>query len=75
MSKNFEQIKQRPNAAASTKWIVGNSQMAKFSGALGHFQIRYKRGGKIEEIMAKTERPLTHFFMRRIIKLCQNSRN
>ena len=56
MLKNFEQIKQRPNAAASTRWIVGNSQMAKFSGALGHFQIRYKRGGKIEEIMAETER-------------------
>ena len=56
MSKNFEQIKQRPNAAASTRWIVGNSQMAKFSGALGHFQIRYKHGGKIDEIMAETER-------------------
>ena len=59
MSKNFEQIKQRSNAAASTKWIVGNSQMAKFSGALGHYQIRYKRGGKIEEIMAETERLVT----------------
>ena len=33
--------------------------MAKFSGALGHFQIRYKRGGKIEEIMAETERLVT----------------
>ena len=60
MSKNFEQIKQRPNAAASTRWIVGNSQMAKFSRALGHFQIRYKRGGKIEEIMAETERQQGH---------------
>ena len=29
--------------------------MAKFSGALGHYQIMYKRGGKIEEIMAETE--------------------
>ena len=56
MSRNFEQLKQRPNAAASTKWIVGNSQMARFSGALGHFQISFKRGGKIEEIMAETER-------------------
>ena len=59
MSQNFEQTKQRSNAATSTKWIVGNSQMAKFSGALGHYQIRYKRGGKIEEIMAETERLVT----------------
>ena len=59
MSKNFEQVSQRPNAASSTKWLVRNSQMAKFSGALGHFQIRYKRGGKIEEIMAETERLVT----------------
>ena len=43
------------NAATSTKWLVGNSQMAKFSGTLGHYQIMYKRGGKIEEIMAETE--------------------
>ena len=55
MSKNFEQVKQRPNAAASNRWIVGNSQMAKFSGALGHYQIMYKRGGKIEEIVAEAE--------------------
>ena len=59
MSRNFEQLKQRPNAAASTKWIVGNSQMVKFSGALGHFQISFKYGGKIEEIMAETERLVT----------------
>ena len=43
------------NAASSTKWLVGNSQMAKFSGALGHYQIMYKRGGKIEEIIAEAE--------------------
>ena len=43
------------NAATSTKWLVGNSQMAKFSGALGHYQIMYKRGGKIDEIMAEAE--------------------
>ena len=42
-------------AASSTKWLVGNSQMAKFSGALGHYQIMYKRGGKIEEIVAEAE--------------------
>ena len=55
MSHHFEQTQQRNNSATSTKWIVGNSQMAKFSGALGHYQIMYKRGGKIEEIMAETE--------------------
>ena len=43
------------NAASSTKWLVGNSQMAKFSGTLGHYQIMYKRGGKIEEIVAEAE--------------------
>ena len=43
------------DAATSTKWLVGNSQMAKFSGALGHYQIMYKRGGKIDEIMGETE--------------------
>ena len=43
------------NAASSTKWLVGNSQMAKFSGGLGHYQIMYKRGGKIEEIVAEAE--------------------
>ena len=43
------------NAANSTMWLVGNSHMAKFSGALGHYQIMYKRGGKIDEIMAETE--------------------
>ena len=43
------------DAATSTKWLVGNSQMAKFSGALGHYQIMYKRGGKINEIMGETE--------------------
>ena len=29
--------------------------MAKFSGALGHYQIMYKRGGKIDEILAEEE--------------------
>ena len=29
--------------------------MAKFSGTLGHYQIMYKQGGQIEEIMEKTE--------------------
>ena len=43
------------DAVTSTKWLVGNSQMAKFSGTLGHYQIMYKRGGKIDEIMGETE--------------------
>ena len=43
------------NAASSTKWLVRNSQMANFSGALGHYQIMYKHGGKIEEIVAEAE--------------------
>ena len=43
------------NAASSTKWLVGNSQMTNFSGALGHYQIMYKHGGKIEEIVAEAE--------------------
>ena len=43
------------NAASSTKWLVGNSQMANFSGALGHYQIMYKHGGKIKEIVAEAE--------------------
>ena len=43
------------NAASSTKWLVGNSQMANFSGAMGHYQIIYKCGGKIEEIVAEAE--------------------
>ena len=39
----------------STHWLIGGSKMAKFSGTLGHYQIMYKRGGQIEEIMEKTE--------------------
>ena len=59
------------NAASSTKWLVGNSQMAKFSGTLGHYQIMYKRGGKIEEIVAEAEwiitsKKATHIIIDRI---------
>ena len=43
------------HAANLTMWLIGNSQMAKFSGALGHYQIMYKRGGKIDELMAEAE--------------------
>ena len=42
------------NAASSTKWLVGNSQMANFSGGQD-YQIMYKRGGRIEEIVAEAE--------------------
>ena len=53
MPHHFEWI--CDNAANSTMWLVGNSQMAKFSGALGYYQIMYKRGGKIDELMAEAE--------------------
>ena len=43
------------NAAKSTYWLVGNSQMANFSGAFGYYQIMYKRGGKIDELMTEAE--------------------
>ena len=43
------------NAAKSTNWLVGNSQMAHFSGAFGYYQIMYKRGGKIDELMTEAE--------------------
>ena len=43
------------NAASSTKWLVGNSQMANFSGGQGDYQIMYKRGGRIAEIVAEAE--------------------
>ena len=50
MPHHFESICN--NAAKSTNWLVGNSQMANFSGAFGYYQIMYKRGGKIDELMA-----------------------
>ena len=43
------------NAAKSTNWLVGNSQMAHFSGAFGYYQIMYKRGGKIDQLMTEAE--------------------
>ena len=52
MVHKFEWLSQ---CASSTKWLVGNSQMAKFSGGQGDYQIMYKRGGKIEEIVAEAE--------------------
>ena len=41
--------------STSTNWLVGNSLMARFSGRQGDYQITYKRGGKIMEIMAEAE--------------------
>ena len=38
----------------TTNWMVGNSQMAKFNGAQD-YQIAYKRGGRIEEIISQAE--------------------
>jgi len=43
------------NNSSSTNWLVGNSQMAKFSGSQGDYQIMYKRGGRIVEIVAEAE--------------------
>ena len=42
-----------PNPTTSN-WMVGNSQMAKFNGAQD-YQIIYKRGGRIEEIISQAE--------------------
>ena len=42
-----------PNPMTSN-WMVGNSQMAKFNGAQD-YQILYKRGGRIEEIISQAE--------------------
>ena len=52
MVHKFEWLSQH---SSSTKWLVGNSQMAKFSGGQGDYQIMYKRGGRIEEIVAEAE--------------------
>ena len=43
---------------ASSNWMVGNSQMAKFNGA-EDYQIAYKRGGKIMELITEDERLVT----------------
>ena len=39
----------------SSNWMVGNSQMAKFTGA-HDYQIAYKRGGKLMELIAEAKR-------------------
>merc|ERR1712112_205995 len=39
----------------SSNWLVGNSQMAKFHATHGDYQIIYKRGGKLMEIIEEAE--------------------
>ena len=38
----------------SSNWMVRNSQMAKFTGA-NDYQIAYKRGGKVMELIAEAK--------------------
>ena len=45
--------------ANSPRWLIGNSQMANF-WCDGEYQILYKRGGKISEIVAEAEWVITH---------------
>ena len=39
----------------SSNWLVGNSQMAKFNGLQGDYQIAFKRGGRVMELIAEAE--------------------
>merc|ERR1712002_411561 len=43
------------NNSGSANWLVGNSQMAKFHAKGGNYQIAYKRGGKLMEIIEEAE--------------------
>ena len=49
--RRWEWITRNP---ASSKWLVGNSQMAKFDGS-EDYQITFKRGGKIMELITQAE--------------------
>ena len=40
--------------ANSTNWMIGNSQLSRFQ-IQGDYQLSYKRGGKLPEIMAEAE--------------------
>ena len=40
--------------ANSSYWMIGNSQMLRFQ-ILGEYQLYYKRGGKLSEILAEAE--------------------
>ena len=50
MAQKFEWM----GNANSSKWMIGNSQMARFQ-CQGDYQIMYKRGGKLTEIVAEAE--------------------
>merc|ERR1712121_75950 len=50
--KKWEQIS---NNSDSPNWLVGNSQMAKFQAKCGNYQIAYKRGGKLMEIIEEAK--------------------
>ena len=39
----------------SSNWLVGNSQMAKFHATHGDYQIAFKRGGRLMEIIEEAE--------------------
>ena len=47
----WEYVSRNPD---STNWLVGNSQMAKFTGSR-NYNITYKRGGKILDLLAEAE--------------------
>ena len=51
-TKKWEQIS---NNSDSPNWLVGNSQMAKFHAKCGTYQIAYKRGAKLMEIIKEAE--------------------
>ena len=44
--------------SSSPNWLVGNSQMARFQ-CQGDYQITYKRGGRLLEIVAEAEWVIT----------------
>ena len=52
MCHRFQWISSNHN---SSNWLVRNSQMANFSGLQGDYQITFKRGGRIMELIAEAE--------------------
>ena len=55
MDHRFEWISAN---SSSPNWLVGNSQMARFC-CQGDYQITYKRGGRLLEIVAEAEWVIT----------------
>merc|ERR1712112_721253 len=51
-TKKWEQIS---NNSDSPNWLVGNSQMVKFHAKCGTYQIAYKRGAKLMEIIEEAK--------------------